>query len=115
MTGNSEAHKIWRDLRSMASRGRNISKQLGADLESIKQCTRSSQAYLDDVTAFEPRMSAIDANKHQHLFSAQQLLLECGRCRVSAQQYCSEAEQHLDKEINTLLPPVASAKRHSQL
>ena len=107
VTGDTEAHKLWREMRVMVNQGQSIYKKLGPDVSAIIECKNSAKAYALKLDEYDQRLQTVSEHKHPALFEAQRYLRECGQCRASAMQYCKRADTELDKEMNVLLPPVA--------
>lgn len=110
VVGNSEAHKLWREMRALVNEGYNIYKKIGPDVSSIIACNDTAKVYGLKLDGIDKRLQAVSVNEHPALFKAQQSLRQCGQCRASAVQYCQQASQWLDKEMNALLPPVVSKR-----
>ena len=108
--GKSEAHKLWRDMRVLVNEGNSIYNKLGADVASIIACNNNVKAYGLKLDVIDKRLQSVSSSKHSPLFEAQANLRECGQCRSSAVQYCLQASQALDKEMNILLPPVVGKR-----
>lgn len=101
--GNSPAHQLWREMRTLVSKGRSISQQLNADAQSILTCNRKSAAFgkqLDDV---ESRLSRLSPVTHKALFKAMDYLRACAQCRVAATNDCKKANTQLNEQMNVLL------------
>ena len=104
IVGNSEAHKLWRDMRVLVNEGQSLYKKLGPDVSSIIACNKAAKVYGLKLDVVDNRLQSVDKNKNFALFDAQQHLRQCGQCRASAVHYCKQASQALDKQMNALLP-----------
>lgn len=110
VVGNSEAHKLWRDMRVLVNEGNSIYNKLGADVASIIACKNNVKEYGVKLDAIDKRLQTVSSGKHSPLFEAQANLRECGQCRSSAVQYCLQASKLLDQEMKILLPPVVGKR-----
>lgn len=101
VVGNSEAHRLWREMRVLSAQGSAILNSLGGDLESIKECNRNMEIYQKKVNSLAHRVARV-AKDHQHLATAYSYLKECSVCRTSAESNCIAASKSLDKAVNQL-------------
>lgn len=98
----TDAKKLWQEMRTLVNEGSAIIAQLGADVESIKRCHRKIEIYKKDVAAIAPRVEAI-ADEHYDMMVAFRNLEDCAYCRTSANSYCRSANRALDKAMRKLM------------
>ena len=103
VSGDSEVHQLWREMRVLVNKGVNIYSALGPDVQSILECKHSVEAFSAELDAIDVRLEALSANEHKNLFLAQAQLRQCGQCRSAARQYCLNSTEFLNLEMNTLL------------
>lgn len=101
VSGNTLAHQLWRKMRVISSRGRQILEALGADVESIQACQKSMVSYQRDLQQLRVQVSQ-QSRKHPDLVRAFTSLEVCGVCRTSAVSNCTLADQYLDKAMARL-------------
>lgn len=101
VSGNTLAHQLWRKMRVISSRGRQILEALGADVESIQACQKSMVSYQRDLQQLRVQVSQ-QSRKHPDLVRAFTSLEACGVCRTSAVSNCTLADQYLDKAMARL-------------
>lgn len=99
--GSSEVHEVWRQMKALSAEARYVASALGADVESIKQCNRSMNAYLEKVNALEPAVNKL-GSEFAEMAKAHVYLKDCGMCRASAASYCEKADYYLDLAASKL-------------
>lgn len=102
ISGNSDAHMLWKDLKVMSDRGKEIVRSVGADLDSIKVCNTRSKRYKTDVQQLKPRIDQL-SQKHIEMIKAFEILPECGVCKARGAARCSLVDRHLDSAKNELV------------
>ncbi|HEY9032319.1 MAG TPA: DUF4124 domain-containing protein [Pseudomonadales bacterium] len=98
ITGNALPQQLWRQMRGLAAEGEKILNNLGADVESIKQCQASMQSFQQKLDALRPQVGQV-ARGHPDLLKAHSALGNCATCRTSAIANCSLAKDYLDRAM----------------
>jgi hypothetical protein len=110
ISGNTEAHKLWREMQVLVNEGSAIYQLLGADVDSILNCRKNAQLFSEKLDPLDARLSSLSMEQGKYLRMAQRSLRECGQCVSSSQYHCENAAKELNLQMNVLLPPLASHK-----
>jgi len=96
LTGDSEAHALYRDLQAALVKGSSIISSAQGGTAQILNCQKKQKVYLDDLSSFEPRVAAQKAN-FKGFAPSLELLKQCGVCQSRARRYCAGAAEALNK------------------
>lgn len=102
VVGTDLAHKLWRQTRQLVADKTETLQQLGADVESIKQCQQRMQTLNAKTQKLAKNIDAI-ALEHGKIAKAYGYLKECGECRTSAISACQQAEIFLNEATVDLM------------
>lgn len=100
--GTDLPHRLWRQMRQLVADKTETLQQLGADVDSIKQC----QARMQKLNAKTQRLAKsadVVAVKHAKIAKAYGYLKECGECRTSAISACQQADIFLNEATVDLM------------
>lgn len=98
VTGNSPAHRLWRELRQMVPKGKRVLTNLGADIPSIRACKKNMEQFHRELEAMKTSLAKLPP-EHRFLVKAYGYLNDCGVCRTSAVSACNLADDYLDKAM----------------
>jgi len=96
LSGDSEAHQLYRDLQKELVKGSAIISSAQGGTAQILSCQKNQQAYLDNLSSFEPRVQVQDL-RFQGFQSSYELLRQCGACQSRARRYCTGAVKALNQ------------------
>ena len=109
VTGDSAAHKLWKDMRVLVNTGKNNAQKQGADVKSMIECKNREVEFAQALDVVDERLAELSSQEHKYLFSAQRSLRECGSCSSSAITYCQRADKALEKESAVLMPQLKAS------
>ncbi|MEJ2415684.1 MAG: DUF4124 domain-containing protein [Exilibacterium sp.] len=102
ITGDSEAHKLWKELKAFSTRGRLIVRTIGADVESIKACRIRSNEFKEDLAVLGEKVEKLE-QEHADIRRAYRALQDCGVCQARGMGQCSKADRLLNSAKNALV------------
>lgn len=102
VNGNTQAHLVWRKMLPMIQEGLKVYSHIGPDFYSIRSCMDQSENFSKKLSDIARPLHSLSYKKHTNMFRAMEDLKECGKCRVSAPNYCERASNYLITEMNVL-------------
>lgn len=96
LTGDSEAHRLYRDLQAALVTGSGIISSAKGGTEQILSCQKKQKTYLDYLSSLEPRVASQEAI-FKGFDPVLALLKQCGACQSRARRYCTGAAKTLNK------------------
>ena len=101
VAGDTDAQKLWREMRVLAGEGNQIISELGPTAAAIAQCENAMQTWQSKVQTLRFRVSEV-AGQHPDLARAFGALQDCAYCRSSAASNCMLANRYLDRALSKL-------------
>lgn len=103
--GDTEAHKLLKELRMLSNQGNEVVNSVGADLDSIRSCQAQAKQYHAQWQSFAQRIDGLPKD-HKAMKQAYASLEECGICSARGNRRCDTARQQLNEAQNLLVKSV---------
>lgn len=103
--GDSEAHKLHKEMGLLLSDGQSLVNSVSGDMQSIIACQNAKQAFLQRWELLQPRVDAL-ATSHKNLKKAHNTLEYCGVCTARGMSQCRSARKQLNDAQNKLVKSV---------
>jgi len=96
LSGDSEAHQLYRDLQKELVKGSAIISSAQGGTAQVLSCQKKQKAYVDNLSTFEPRVK-VQAARFNGFQSSYALLQQCGTCQSRARRHCTGAAKALNQ------------------
>jgi len=101
LNDGSDAHVLWKKMRTLSEDGKNILADLTEHVDSVKACNKRIDFFKRKVSVLDGDVKRLN-KKYAELRSAQSYLKDCGVCRTSAEANCRTADRYLEKAVAKL-------------
>ncbi len=106
--GNTDAHKLHKELGKLTDAGQNLVTSISGDMKSIIACQDSKKTFDQNRKALQSRIDEL-TDEHKALKKAHSVLEFCGVCKARGLSQCRAARTYLNEAQNTLIKSVDQA------
>ncbi|MGH1374178.1 MAG: DUF4124 domain-containing protein [Cellvibrionaceae bacterium] len=108
VVGNTEAHKLHKELGELTDTGQNLVTSISGDMKSIIACQDSKKVFEKNRKALQSRVDGL-TDEHKALKKAYATLEFCGVCKARGLSQCRTTRSYLNEAQNTLITSVDQA------
>ncbi len=106
--GDTDAHKLHKELGVLVDEGQGIVTSISGDMKSIIACQDSKDAFRQSRKMLQPRIDGL-GDEHKALKKAYAALEFCGVCKARGLSQCRAARTYLNEAQNSLVTSVDQA------
>jgi len=103
--GDSEAHKLHKEMGVLLSDGQSLVNSVSGDMQSIIACQDARQGFIQRWQLLQSRVDALEVT-HKNLKKAHSTLENCGVCKARGMSQCRSARKQLNDAQNKLVKSV---------